>query len=57
LNVTIGGTAVAPLGTGETSIADVGVSAAALLGRKPEVPVAATAGAGTGTGTGKTANR
>jgi cytoskeletal protein RodZ len=38
LDVTIGGTAVAPLGTGQTSISDVGVSAAALLARKPEVP-------------------
>jgi cytoskeleton protein RodZ len=47
LDVTIGGTAVAPLGTGETSISDVGVSAAALLARKPEAPAAAAAAEGT----------
>jgi cytoskeleton protein RodZ len=38
LNVTIGGKAVPALGTGERSIADVGVSAAALLSRKPAEP-------------------
>lgn len=36
LDVTIGGRPVPPLGTGERSIADVGVSAAALLARKTE---------------------
>lgn len=38
LDVTIGGKPVPPLGTGERSIADVGVSAAALLARKPQAP-------------------
>jgi cytoskeleton protein RodZ len=43
LNVTVGGTAVPPLGTGERSISGVGVSAAALLARKPETEAAPTA--------------
>jgi cytoskeleton protein RodZ len=49
LKVTIGGTEVPPLGTGERSISDVGVSAAALLARKPEpaAPAAANATGGT----------
>jgi cytoskeletal protein RodZ len=53
LNVTIGGSAVAPLGTGKTSISDVGVSAAALLARKPQAP----GGAAAGDGESKTGNR
>jgi cytoskeleton protein RodZ len=36
LTVTVGGKPVPPLGTGERSISDVGVSAAALLARQPE---------------------
>ncbi len=44
LNVTIGGTAVPPLGTGERSIKDVGVSAAALLARASPAAVPAPAG-------------
>ncbi|MFN3748599.1 MAG: helix-turn-helix domain-containing protein [Sphingorhabdus sp.] len=38
LDITIGGKPVPPLGTGERSVADVGVSAAALLARKPQTP-------------------
>jgi cytoskeleton protein RodZ len=38
LSITVGGKPVPPLGTGERSISDVGISAAALLARKPEVP-------------------
>lgn len=44
LTVTVGGKAVAPLGAAERTIADIGVSAASLLARKPV------------TGTGVTAN-
>jgi cytoskeleton protein RodZ len=36
INVTIGGQAVAPLGAADRTIADVGVSAASLIARKPE---------------------
>jgi cytoskeleton protein RodZ len=36
INVTIGGKAVAPLGAADRTIADVGVSAASLIARKPE---------------------
>lgn len=43
LTVTVDGKAVPPLGTGERSIVDVGVSAAALLSRKPQPPQTATA--------------
>jgi cytoskeleton protein RodZ len=43
LNVTIGGTAVPPLGPGDKSISDVGVSAAALLARAPVPPTAPAA--------------
>ncbi|MGL5837842.1 MAG: helix-turn-helix domain-containing protein [Sphingorhabdus sp.] len=46
LNVTVGGVAVPPLGTGEQSISDVGISAAALLAR----PAPANASAATKTG-------
>jgi len=49
LDVTIGGKPVPPLGTGERSIADVGISAAALLARKTEAaPVQNAAGASAG---------
>lgn len=44
LNVTVGGKPVPPLGSGERSIADVGVSAAALLAR-PAEPATAPPGA------------
>lgn len=48
LDVTIGGKPVPPLGTGERSIADVGVSAAALLARKADTePTPNVAGAAT----------
>lgn len=36
INVTIGGKAVAPLGAADHTIADVGISAASLIARKPE---------------------
>jgi cytoskeleton protein RodZ len=49
LDVTIGGKPVPALGTGERSIADVGVSARALLARKSKAP-AATAGSAATTG-------
>lgn len=45
LDVTIGGKPVPALGTGERSIADVGVSAAALLARKANTSPASTNGA------------
>lgn len=49
LDVTIGGKPVPPLGNGERSIADVGISAAALLARKTEAaPVQNAAGASAG---------
>lgn len=49
LDVTIGGKPVPPLGTGERSIADVGISATALLARKTEAaPVQNAAGASAG---------
>jgi cytoskeleton protein RodZ len=50
LNVTIGGKPVASLGSGDKSIADVGVSAAALLARKPASPAKATSASGSDTG-------
>lgn len=36
INVTIGGKSVAPLGAADRTIADVGISAASLIARKPE---------------------
>ncbi|WP_147291750.1 helix-turn-helix domain-containing protein [Sphingorhabdus pulchriflava] len=42
LNVTIGGKPVPPLGSGDKSIADLEVSAAALLARKPVPPAETT---------------
>lgn len=44
LDVTVGGKPVPPLGSGERSIADVGISAAALLARKADAPSAAATG-------------
>lgn len=53
LDITIGGKPVPPLGTGERSIADVGVSAAALLARKAGTePTPNVAGATTEPSTG-----
>ena len=49
LNVTIGGKPVAPLGNGDKSIADVEVSAAALLARKPSSPSETTSNDGSQT--------
>ena len=50
LQVTVGGKPVAPLGEADRTIADIGVSAAALLARKPvETASAATAAAGEAT--------
>lgn len=46
LNVTVGGQAIPPLGEADKTIADVGVSAAALLARPTSVPAPATATGG-----------
>lgn len=50
LNVTIGGKPVPPLGSGDKSIADVEVSAAALLARKPAPHTETTSTNGSETG-------